>query len=106
MKVLPDDIVLALKGHKVYASVSPAALGIWSDGEFGTSSGNCIRSTITHSQMPASERLTNFSRTAAWVPLLACAPPLLKVKRVKKEVRIWIVLEMQQKIPSSSHFAQ
>ena len=37
MKALPDDIVLALKGHKVYASVSPAALGIWSDDEFGTS---------------------------------------------------------------------
>jgi len=34
MKVPPDDIVLTLKGHKVYASVSPAALGIWSDGEF------------------------------------------------------------------------
>jgi len=34
MKVLPDDIVLVLKGHKVYSSVSLAALGIWSDGEF------------------------------------------------------------------------
>jgi len=34
VKVLPDDIVLTLKGHEVYASVSPAALGIWSDGEF------------------------------------------------------------------------
>jgi hypothetical protein len=37
MKALPDDIVLTLKGHRVYSSVSPAALGIWSDGEFGTS---------------------------------------------------------------------
>lgn len=37
MKVPPDDIVLTLKGHKVYPSVSPAALGVWSDGEFGTS---------------------------------------------------------------------
>lgn len=36
MRVLPDDIVLALRGHRVYSSVSPAALGIWSDGEFGT----------------------------------------------------------------------
>jgi len=35
MKVLPDDVVLVFKGHKVYSSVSPAALGIWSDGEFG-----------------------------------------------------------------------
>jgi len=34
MKLLPDDIVLVLKGHKVYSSVSPAALGIWSEGEF------------------------------------------------------------------------
>ena len=35
MKVLPDDVVLVLKGHKVYSSVSLAALGIWSDGELG-----------------------------------------------------------------------
>ena len=35
MKVLPDDVVLVLKGHKVYSSVSLVALGIWSDGEFG-----------------------------------------------------------------------
>jgi len=34
MKLLPDDIVLVLEGHKVYPSVSPAALGIWSGGEF------------------------------------------------------------------------
>lgn len=37
MGVLPDDIVLTLKGHRVYSSVSPAALGIWLDEEFGTS---------------------------------------------------------------------
>ena len=53
MKVLPDDIVLTLKGHKVYASVSSAALGIWSDGEFGTFLGNCAGLSITYSQMLA-----------------------------------------------------
>jgi hypothetical protein len=68
MKVLPDDIVLALKGHKVYSSVSPAALGIWSDGEFGISLDNCIRSPITHSQMLALEQLMNFSRTVVGCP--------------------------------------
>lgn len=36
MKVLTGDVVLTLKGHRIYSSVSPAALGIWSDGEFGT----------------------------------------------------------------------
>ena len=105
MKVLPDDIVLALKGHKVYASVSPAALGIWSDGEFGTSLDNCIRLPITHSQMPASEQLTNFSKTIVWVPLLSCTLLRLKVKGAEKEVLTQTVLEMKQKIPSSSHFA-
>lgn len=53
MRVLPDDIVLTLKGHKVYASVSPAALGIWSDCEFGTSLDNCMGLSITYLQMPA-----------------------------------------------------
>lgn len=39
--VTPDDIVLTLGGHRVYSSVSPAALGIWSDGEFDA----CLRET-------------------------------------------------------------
>ena len=53
MKVLPDDIVLTLNGHKVYASVSPVALGIWSDGEFGISLDDRVRLPITYFQMPA-----------------------------------------------------
>jgi len=44
MGVLPDDIVLALKGNRVYSSVSPAALGIWSDGEFDA----CLGGTYEH----------------------------------------------------------
>ena len=64
MRVLPDDIVLTLKGHKVYASVSPEALGIWSDGEFGTFLDNCVGLSIIYSQMHALAQLTNFSRIA------------------------------------------
>lgn len=36
MRVPTEDIVLTLKDHRIYSSVSPAALEIWSDGEFGT----------------------------------------------------------------------
>lgn len=36
MRVSTGDIVLTLKGHRIYPSVSPGALGIWSNGEFGT----------------------------------------------------------------------
>lgn len=35
MRVPTEDVVLTLKGHRIYSSVSPAALGIWSDEEFG-----------------------------------------------------------------------
>lgn len=86
--------MLALKGHKVYASVSPAALGIWSDGEFGISLDSRIRFPMTYSQMPALYRLTNFSRTAAWVLLLARVLLQLEVKRAEKEARTQIVLDM------------
>ena len=48
MKALPDDVVLILKGHKVYSSVSLAALGVWSDGEFGIFLDNSMRFPITH----------------------------------------------------------
>ena len=36
MEVPIEKIVFTLKGHRIYSSVSPAALGIWSDGDFGT----------------------------------------------------------------------
>jgi hypothetical protein len=101
MKVLPDDIVITLKGHKVYSSVSPAALGIWSDGEFGTPLDNYMRFAITYSQMPALEQLMRFSGTVVWVPLLVRAPPPPKVKRVEKEAQTRMISETQRKIPSS-----
>lgn len=47
MKVLTEDIVLTLKGHRIYSSVSPAALGLWSEGEFGTPTDNPCDSLIT-----------------------------------------------------------
>lgn len=100
MKVLPDDIVLILNGHKVYSSVSLAALGIWSDGEFGIFLDNSMRFPITDPQMPASAQLMNFSGAIAWVPLLARASLSPKAKRAKKEAQTWIVLETRRKIPS------
>ena len=106
MKVLPDEIVLALKGHKVYSSVSLAALGIWSDGEFGIFLDNPMRLPITHTQTPALERLMSFSGTAAWVPLLVRALPLPNVKRAKRQAQTRIVLEVQRKIPSGLPFAR
>lgn len=101
MKVLPDDIVLALKGHKVYSSVSPAALGIWLDGEFGIYLDNPNRFLITYSQMHALEKPMKFLGIVAWVPLLARASLPPKMKRVEKEVQTRMVLETWREIHSS-----
>ena len=101
MKVLPDDIVLVLKGHKVYSSVSLATLGIWSDGEFGIFFEKFTRSPIIYSQMPASEQHMNVLRTVAWASLLARTLPPLKAKKAAKEAQTRIVSGKQRKIPSN-----
>jgi hypothetical protein len=51
MKVQTEDIVLTLKGHRIYSSVSPAALGIWSDGELGTLPSPPIIPTISNNML-------------------------------------------------------
>jgi len=106
MKVLPDDVVLVLKGHKVYSSVSLAALGIWSDGEFGNFLDDAVLLEITHLQTPALERLINFLGTVAWAPLLARALPPSNVKRAKRQAQTQIVSEAQRKIPLGSPFVR